>query len=332
VPAPLSDPVLNMGTLPGPQTKLLRKYLKHPYLSINTWIWRQLEALSRSRGSHLHSLIQLRARTQNTGTFFFRNRPELELLLRLLNQFPHGAAVDLAVLGCSKGAEVYSISYTIRTARPDLSLQLCALDIDKDTLEFAAGGVYFLGGREEASNANPYSVEAGGAIAAKTSRHQPPSRSMFDRMSSIELDALFERKGSWVRVRQQFRNGIHWNLGDAGNPSLTAKLGSQDIVVANRFLCHMPPDQAEACLRNLARTVKSGGYLFVSGVDLAVRSKVASECGWRPVTELIEEIHEGDPSLRRDWPLNYWGLEPLDKSREDWKMRYASVFQLPGPA
>jgi hypothetical protein len=102
--------------------------------------------------------------------------------------------------------------------------------------------------------------------------------------------------------------------------------------VANRFLCHMNPKAAEACLRNLARLVKAGGYLFVSGVDLAVRSKVASEYGWRPVTDLIEEIHEGDQSLRRDWPLHYWGLEPLDRARGDWQMRYASVFQLPGRA
>jgi len=89
--------------------------------------------------------------------------------------------------------------------------------------------------------------------------------------------------------------------------------------------------QAEDCLRNLARLVKPGGYLFVSGVDLGVRSKVARKLGWRPVAELISDIHEGDPSLRRDWPLEYWGLEPFDQGRVDWKTRYASVFQ-PGGA
>ena len=67
----------------------------------------------------------------------------------------------------------------------------------------------------------------------------------------------------------------------------------------------------------------------MSGVDLAVRSKVALEQGWRPVIDLIEEIHEGDPTLRRDWPLCYWGLEPFDRAKENWKVRYASVFRLP---
>src|SRR5215467_15462052 len=47
----------------------------------------------------------------------------------------------------------------------------------------------------------------------------------------------------------------------------------------------------------------------------------------RPVTELISEIHEGDPSLRRGWPLRYWGLEPFDQGRSDWQIRYASVFE-----
>ncbi len=131
-----------------------------------------------------------------------------------------------------------------------------------------------------------------------------------------------------MRVKPRFREGITWLLGDAGDPGLIDALGLQDIVVANRFLCHMYPKQAEECLRNIARLVKPSGYLFVSGVDLSVRSKVARELGWRPVMELIREIHEGDPSLRRDWPLQYWGLEPLDQRRKDWKMRYSSVFQL----
>ena len=46
------------------------------------------------------------------------------------------------------------------------------------------------------------------------------------------------------------------------------------------------------------------------------------------MTELIDEIHEGDQSLRKDWPLQYWGLEPLDRRRSDSDLRYASVFQV----
>src|SRR5437867_11883789 len=35
-------------------------------------------------------------------------------------------------------------------------------------------------------------------------------------------------------------------------------------------------------------------YLFVSGVDLDVRTKVAIELGWKPISDLLEEIHEGE--------------------------------------
>ena len=335
-PAPRSAHLLDSAVRRMSRSRLLRKCLGGPYLRINTWIWCHLPLSLRSKrplrryGSHLHTLIQLRdARTQSTGTYFFRNRPELKLLLRLLDQFSSDSTVEMAIVGCSKGAEVYSFSYTIRTARPDLCLRLSALDIDEDTLDFAKGGVYSLKAADGASDIGPSAFDPDGDVAARTALGQPPSSSVFERMSAVEIDALFERQGDCVRVRPQFRNAIDWRLGDAGDPNLVASLGSQDIVVANRFLCHMDPEAAEACLRNLARLVKGGGYLFVSGVDLSVRSKVASQYGWRPVIDLIGEIHEGDPSLRRDWPLHYWGLEPFDRTKGGWKLRYASVFQLP---
>src|SRR5262249_535792 len=106
--------------------------------------------------------------------------------------------------------------------------------------------------------------------------------------------------------------------------------GLQDIVVANRFLCHMHPEEAEECLRNLARLVKPGGYLFVSGVDLGGRGKSARELGWGPVTGLTSENPEGGPSVRGEWPLEYGGLEPFEQGRIDWKMGYGSVFQCGG--
>ena len=104
------------------------------------------------------------------------------------------------------------------------------------------------------------------------------------------------------------QGGIIWLRGDACDPDLVGVLGPQDIVVANRFLCHMEPAAADRCLRNIARLVKPGGHLFVSGIDLDVRTSVARGMGWKPVTDLIRDIHEGDPSLRRGWPLEYWGL------------------------
>jgi hypothetical protein len=89
----------------------------------------------------------------------------------------------------------------------------------------------------------------------------------------------------------------------------------------------MKPSDAERCLRNIAGVVKSGGYLFVTGIDLDVREKVARDLHWQPVPELIEEIHDGDPSVRGDWPFAWWGLEPLNKNRSDWRVRYAVAFQ-----
>ena len=90
----------------------------------------------------------------------------------------------------------------------------------------------------------------------------------------------------------------------------------------------MTPTEAEGCLRNLSHLVKPGGYLFVSGVDLDIRARVAVELGWTPVLELIEDLHNGDSSVRNDWPWKYWGLEPFDRKRHDWCVRYASVFQI----
>jgi hypothetical protein len=74
--------------------------------------------------------------------------------------------------------------------------------------------------------------------------------------------------------------------------------------------------------------VSPRGYLFVTGIDLDVRTKVARELGWKPAEELLEEIHGGDKWLRQLWPGHYAGLEPLDKHRTDWKLRYAAAFQL----
>jgi hypothetical protein len=281
------------------------------YLRLNRRIWEIIpDGLRnfypvRAYGAWLHSLVRLQAtRQQYFGTFFLRNRPALELMRRIADEKAEGSTLRIAVLACSIGAEVYSILWTIRPARPDLKVRVCAVDISRDVLKFAEKGVY--------------APDTCGLVGS----------SIFERLTAHEMEHMFDWERDEARVKPRLREGVTWQLGDASSPELIHVLGPQDIVVANNFLCHMEPQAAENCLRNIAGLVDRQGYLFVSGVDLEVRANVAHELGLRPIPELLEQIHDGDPSVRRDWPWRWWGLEPLNHRRHDWRMRYAAVFQV----
>jgi len=294
----------------------LRVFGKSPsgaYLRLNEWIWKRLPrsitALPpvNSYGHLLHSLVLLRGERQMyLGTYFLRNRPELELIRRLMKVRVGEGQLKIAVLGSSNGAQVYSIMWAIRSLDPSRRVAIEAVDISPEALEIASRGVY--------------------ASALSDLIGEP----VLKLMSAQEEEEMFDREGEEFKVKAWIKEGITWRLGDAGAPEILDVLGPHDIVVANSFLCHMDPEDAEKCLLNIARLVAPQGYLFVSGVDLDVRTKVAKSLGWKPVAELLEEVHEGDPSLRASWPCKYWGLEPIDKRRPDWRLRYASVFQVVG--
>ncbi len=252
------------------KVSVLRKWVGKPFTLVNEWVWNRLpfsvtaSRAMRSYGAFMNALVKLRAaRKQNHGTFFLRNRPELELIRALSNQSPQGSTLRITVLGL-------------------------------------------------------YSPRADRLM------HEP----VFDRLTDEEMRAMFEREVDRFRIKSWIKEEINWRVMNAEDPALPKLLGRQDIVVANRFLCHMAPLDAERCLRNVTHLVKPGGYLFVSGIDLDIRTKVALDLGWTPVLELLEEIHNGDPSVRRDWPWKYWGLEPFNSKRPDWSVRYAAVFQL----
>lgn len=306
MPQPITTKLAKVG--------FLREYAGRPFLRINEWGWGRLPAsLKKTRpmqiyGAFLHNLVKLRSlRRQYHGTFFLRNRPELSLIRSLAEKRQHGSTLRIAVLACSNGAEVYSIIWTIRSVRPDINIYVHAIDISEDILEIAKKGIYSLEPDELVGSA------------------------MLERLTREEIETMFDNVGGRLRIKPWIQEDINWQVGDAGDPQLANKLGRQDIVVANKFLCHMDPLEAEACLRNIANLVVAGGYLVVSGIDLDIRTKVAFELRWEPIPDLLEEIHDGDPSVRRDWPWKYWGLEPFDCKKHDWAVRYASVFQLGNP-
>jgi chemotaxis methyl-accepting protein methylase/mannose-6-phosphate isomerase-like protein (cupin superfamily) len=281
------------------------------FLRLNQWLWHKIPSSAVNLGpmpfygQFLHRLACVYdRRAQAFSTFFLRNRPELELIRGLADQKRAGETLRLTVLGCSTGAEVYSIAWKIRSARPDLRLIVNAVDISKQAVEFGKQGTYSLAASQLASTA------------------------IFERTSPAEMDDMFDRSGDLMTVKAWIREGISWKVGDAGDSEIIDELGPQEIVVANNFLCHMDSVEAERCLRNIARIVRPDGYLLVSGIETDVRKKVACDLGWTPLEELLEEIHEGDAYMRSIWPCHYAGLEPLNKRRADWKIRYAAGFQV----
>lgn len=304
------------------------------YLGLARQIWTRLpdslcrHGLFHGWARHLHRLVRVHSnRRQYFATFFLRNRPELELLRRIVDEKPVNAALNVCILACSKGAEVYSVAWAIRSIRPDLHLSIHAVDVSREILDFAQRGVYSLSPSDAVAGSDTEAAKDN--VNRNTVRDQ--NASMFARLSQEELDSMFTVDRELAVIRPDLQRGIHWICGDAGDVHLQAVLGLQDVVFANRFMCHMQPAAAKSCLRNVARLVRPGGFLFVSGIDLHVRAGVAREVGWTPVMERIREIHDGDESIRRGWPFEYWGLEPFDESRPDWPIRYASVFQIGAP-
>ena len=293
------------------QLKLFGKSPAGACLRFNQQIWNRLPAgvqswsPLRSYGRFLHRIARAQGnRAQASSTFFLRNRPLLELIQRIVQQSSPRNVLRMAVLGCSTGAEVYSVVWAVRSMRPDQRLRLNAVDISREAVEKGKGGVYV---REP-----PVAGEA----------------SIFERMSDAEIGHMFESDGDRMIVKYWLREGIEWHVGDAADAEMKGLLGQHEIVLANNFLCHLESSAARSCLRNISELVAPGGYLLVSGVDLEVRTELSEELRWEPVQDLLEEIHDGDPCLRRLWPCHYGGLEPLDRTRTDWTRRYAAAFRI----
>jgi SAM-dependent methyltransferase len=283
-----------------------RMLSRQPFLRANAFLWFRLPKPVldappvQNYGVFLQRLVRLRSRReQNPRTYFLRNRPELELICELASRRPINAKLKIAVLACSMGAEAYTILSGIKKLRSDITVEMHGLDISPEALSIAKEGLW-----------NPDAFQ-------------------LERLTPAEIQEFFDREGSKLRVKEWLRKGVQFQLADATQPSVIATLGPQDMVIANRFLCHMQPQTAETALRNIATLVAPQGYLVCSGVDVDVRTKVMASLGWKPITERLEAIHEGDHTLRDGWPWEYWALEPLDKKRPDWQLRYATVFQRP---
>lgn len=274
-------------------------------LRLNQSLWRKTSSnfkqsrLGLAWGRMIYTLVILRGgRGQLTTTYFFRNRAELQMLVEIIRSLFTGQLIKIAVVGCSSGAEVYSIIHVLKKNLPVLNFEIRAYDIDGEALETAKMGIYPVASREVL------------------------------KCNADEISELFERDGQNYKVRSQFKKNIHWELNDPTQEPLLSSIPKQDLVIANRFLFHMSKKNQRQTMIALSSMVRAGGYISVVGADLDVRTRVAKKLAWLPLTDNMESIHEGDDTMTCDWPFEYWGLEPFDKQNKNKKTRYCSFFQI----
>lgn len=250
------------------------------------------------------------ARFQSHYTHFMRNPPLLSVIGMLTSGYPRNGDVKVASIGCSTGAELYSVLYAIKKARSDLFVTAHGADISGVVVEVAKRGVYF----PNVPAAEGSSYAAGRAEVASA-----------DLPSLVEI--LQPLPDGSLQVRDWLRRDIAWLTADATDVELLDLVGRQDFLLANNFMGPMDDLMAERCLRNVMRLVAPGGYLIVDGIDLDVKTKVLKTSGFRPVVTRQYEIWASE-AWKNGWPWLRWAREPLDRSAPDWAWRYSVIFHL----
>jgi chemotaxis protein methyltransferase CheR len=206
--------------------------------------------------------------------------------------------IKIAVVGCSSGAEVYSIASILRNRVPEVKFTIKAFDIDEEMITRAREGEYTAD--EVNSDATiPYWF----------------------------MQDTFHVEGNAYRVKESVKDHVVFEVADALDPSLKERSGTSDIVYAQNFLVHLKPKMAKRAFNNIVRLLKPRATLFVDGMDLGLRSRLTRSNGLEPLDYRVEEIHEEARSMRGGgWPWIYWGLEPFSRSRKEWVRRYSTIF------
>ena len=270
----------------GGSWKILGKSPINVYLGLNRRLWRKLPPSLctlgpvRSYGGLLHTLARRHGvRAQAPSTFFLRNRPQLELIRRLIEQRAKNDTLRVAVLGCSLGVEAYSVAWIIRSARPDLKLMLHALDISKWAVEFGKCGRYSL-------------------VAS-----QSTDSDIFQRMTEREIMELFDRDGDVVAVKSWIKQGINWQVGclPTRRPATRSILAFSPRPLRRtnpRLSSYAPCTRPGWMRRRLSDPVGNTSRMRLGGRDATVTlncfTSGRSSCRCNQATSCFLPVSEGD--------------------------------------
>lgn len=242
-------------------------------------------------------------RTNATFTLFLRLPTQFEALsgpvLDFLLSNSQISNLIITVLGCSNGAEPYTIASVLKNRHPDLKFSIYAYDIDKEMIKKAKSACYFT--KEEAFRN--------------------------EMLTTSFINDTFDNYNHSLKIKPKIAELIHFEIGNALDPSLKDVVKTSDIVFAQNFLFHLKPKLAQKAFKNICSLLKPKAALFIDGMDLSMRQKLTLKYNLVPLDFKIREIHnEARIGRTSSWPWIYWGLEPFSNTKKRWQRRYSTIF------
>ena len=239
-------------------------------------------------------------------TCFLRLPTQFEALsgpvLDFLTQNASAKPLDIAVIGCSTGAEAYSIASVLRQRHPDLVFTVRAYDIDRECIEKARNGRY-----------TPEEVFRTDLSGSTT-------------VTANFVGVTFDIEDGCYVVKREVRKHVRFGLADALDPNLKERIGSADIVYAQHVLIHLAAHNAKRAFRNICLLLNPRAVLFVAGMDLHILQEQTRKHGLIPSGYKLEEIYRELNAYSDGWPWNYSALEPFMTVRKEWHRRYSTIF------
>jgi chemotaxis methyl-accepting protein methylase len=245
--------------------------------------------------------LNVEQRSNSTFTGFLRLPTQFEALVGPVADYfgrQPGKHLRIIVMGCSNGAEAYTIASTLLSQMPDVDFLIDAYDINGDILEKARSACFV---SEEVLN----------------------NRFLTDDFIKLTFDVTDDT----YHVKRHIAQRVRFHIGDVLSPELAHRTERCDVLFAQNFLFHLHPKDAIRAFRNLCSLLKPRAVLFADGMDLGLRQRLTRIHGLVPLDSRIEEIHnEARRARAAGWPDRYWGLEPFMTLASDWRRRYATIF------
>lgn len=257
-----------------------------------------------ARGQALrHRLaLHLENRKGFTFTHFLRLPAQLDALggpvVDFIKAGESRQPIRIVVIGCSSGAEPYTIASVLIERRPDIAFTIDAYDIDADVLAIARAAKY-------------------------------PADLVLDNplVTRCFIANTFEQNGDQWTVKPQVARHVRFHRADATDANMRQQIPAADIVFAQNVMCNLQRPKARRLFDNVATLLKPRSALFLAGMDLDMRARRTRMHSLVPHTFALEQIHdEARLVLGERYPWFAAGLEPFSPHCRNPARRYSTIF------